>query len=73
MEECTLNLLIAYVIALVQREGIKAVHSTQLIPAGRTAPHHWTQFPTLSEDQTKRLDLCGVTYDRYSGWFRKKA
>lgn len=74
MNENTLNALLAYVIFLVREEGCDAVHVTNLIPPYRLGMQRkWTQFPHLSEDQTKRLDAFGVSYHQPSGWFRLKS
>lgn len=73
MDECTKNILIAYVIGLIQRDGFDAIHTSNLIPAYRLGvTKTWSQFPHFEIDQLARLDACGVTYDRPSGWFRRK-
>lgn len=74
MEEKTLTLLLAYVVALVRDDGCDAVHVTNLIPPYRIGMRkvpRWTQFPHLSDTDHAALALHGVSYDHLSGWFRR--
>lgn len=75
MKPETKKALIAYVDAMMNGEGIAALHVSNLIPPTNRCAESYYEKPSSRWTQFVELDLNdlppGITYDRPSGWFRK--
>lgn len=68
MKPETKKALISYITALMNNDGMTAIHVMQIIPpVNKSTSTRWTSFVDLDPNDIPP----GITYDKPSGWFRK--